>query len=156
MSKKTDFLFDKVMNYDLVFVEVVDEPSPQFLTAKVSRVYSFGASVDSSVLHSEIEFVHAGTAWGNMALKIGDQAFLFLSSIYGRLHENNWHGHMVVEEIECEPYAIFQHKEMWLNKDMPPLLRENSRPDPKHSHTTAVRFDAVESYLLSLIEKAGR
>lgn len=156
MSGKSEFLFDKVSEYDLVFIEVVGEPSPQLLRAKVRRVYSRGKWVDDFSLYSEIDFVQASMAWGNMALAVGDQAFLFLSTISGRLYEDCWHGHIVVEEIEDELYAIFQHKEMWLNKDMPPLLRENSRPDPKHSHTTAVRFDAVESYLLSLIEKAGR
>ncbi|WP_397458933.1 hypothetical protein AB3464_03155 [Pseudomonas asplenii] len=157
MTELSDFLFDKILAYDLVLVDVTEAPEPQVLRARVRRVYSSGKGIDSNFLDLEIEFVQAGRAWGNMILDVGDHAFLFVRRLAsGLLHENFWHGHMIVEEIEGDLYAIFQHKEMWLNKNIPPLLRENSRPDPKRSHTTAVRFDVVESYLLSLIEKAGR
>ena len=78
---------------------------------------------------------------------------MFVKSISGKLHEDAWRGHMVVENIEGIPYAIFHHKELWLNKGVPSSIRECSRQDPKRSYATAIRFDAMEAYLLSLIEK---
>ncbi|APC15421.1 hypothetical protein BLL42_06655 [Pseudomonas frederiksbergensis] len=152
MSRELSFLFDKVARHDLVLVNVVDAPRPQILRAKVERIYTTGKGIDSASLGSEIEFVRSGGSWGDVALAVGDKALLFVKLISGKLYEDAWHGHMVVEEIEGDLYAIFQHKELWLSEDVPSSIRECSRQDPKRPYATAIRFDIMETYLLSLIE----
>ena len=152
MSGELGFLSDKVAKHDLVFVKIIDAPRPQVLRAKVKRIYATGKGIDSTFLGSEIEFVRSGGSWGDVALAVGDQALLFVKLISGKLHEDAWHGHMVVEEIEGSSYAIFQHKELWLSEDVPSSIRECSRQDPKRAYATAIRFDVMETYLSSLIE----
>jgi len=41
----------------------------------------------------------------------------------------------------------------WLSEGVPSSIRAHSRQDPKRSYATAIRFDVMEAYLLSLIEK---
>ena len=153
MSEELGLLFDKVERYDLVFVEIVDAPRPQVLRAKVERIYTSRKGIDDASLGSEIEFVRSGGTWGDVVLIVGDRAILFVKSISGELYEDAWRGHMVVEDIEGAPYAIFHHKELWLGEGVPSSIRAHSRQDPKRSYATAIRFDVMEAYLLSLIEK---
>jgi hypothetical protein len=153
MSEKLGFLFEKVARHDLIFVKIVDAPRPQVLRARIDRIYTTGKGVESNFRGSEIEFVRSGGTWGDVALVVGDQAIVFVKSISGELYEDAWRGHMVVEEIEGAPYAIFQCKELWLREDIPPSIRTCSRQDPKRSYATAIRFDAMEAYLLGMIER---
>ncbi|NWD72290.1 hypothetical protein HX870_32275 [Pseudomonas gingeri] len=155
MSDELGLLFDKVARYDLVFVKVVDAPRPQVLRAKVERIYTSRKGIYDSSLGSEIEFVRSGGTWGDVALNVGDQAILFVKLISGELYEDAWRGHMVVEEIEGELYAIFHHKELWLSESIPSSIVVHSRQDPKRSYATAIRFDVMEAYLLSLIEEVN-
>jgi hypothetical protein len=60
-----------------------------------------------------------------------------------------------VEDIEGDLYAIYPRKELWLSDDVPTLIRESSRQDPKRSYATAIRFDVMEEYLLGLVERYG-
>jgi len=41
----------------------------------------------------------------------------------------------------------------WLSEGVPSSIRAHSRQDAKRSYATAIRFDVMEAYLLSLIEK---
>ena len=156
MNRGLGFLSDKVATHDIVLVKVLCSPRPQVLRAKVARIYSAKKGMAANCLGSEIEFVQSPGHWGDVGLAVGDQALLFVRSISGQLYEDAWRGHMVVEEIEGNLYAIFQFKELWLNEDVPSSIRENSRQDPKRPYATAIRFDALESYLLGLIENAER
>src|SRR5450830_1267092 len=153
MSEELSFLSDKVERYDFVLVRVVGAPRPQVLRAEVERIYTSRKGIDDTSLGSEIEFVRSGGTWGDVALIVGDRAILFVKSISGELYEDAWRGHMVVEDIEGAPYAIFHHKELWLGEGVPSSIRAHSRQDPKRSYATAIRFDVMEAYLLSLIEK---
>lgn len=63
---------------------------------------------------------------------------------------------MVLEEIEGGSYAIFQHPELWLSADVPEVLRRCSRQDPKRPDSTAIRFEAMEAYLIALIDEVKR
>ncbi len=155
MSEELGFLSEKVARYDLVFVKIVDAPRPQVLRAKIEKIYTTGKGIYSTLLGSEVEFVRSGGRWGDMALIVGDQAILFVKSIFGELYEDAWRGHMVVEEIEGASYAIFQYKELWLREDIPSSIRACSRQDPKRPYATAIRFDVMEAYLLSLIDKVN-
>jgi hypothetical protein len=155
MNKQPDFLLDKVLRHDLVLVHVTGAPRPQVLRAKIGRIYSTGEGVVRSFLNSEVEFIRSGGTWGDVALKVDEQALLFVKSISGKLYEDPWHGHMIVEDIEGDLYAIYPRKELWLSDDVPTLIRESSRQDPKRSYATAIHFDVMEEYLLGLVERYG-
>jgi hypothetical protein len=155
MNKQSDFLLDKVLRHDLVFVHVTGAPRPQVLRAKIGRIYSTGEGIVRSFLNSEVEFIRSGGAWGDVALKVGEQALLFVKSISGKLYEDPRHGHMAVEDIEGDLYAIYPRKELWLSDDVPTLIRGSSRQDPKRLYATAIRFDVMEEYLLGLVERYG-
>lgn len=147
------FLSAKVAGYDLVMIKVFSSTPPQYFRARVGRVYTARKGVDAGWLGSEIQFVGAPSNWGQVPLAVGDSALLFIKFISGQLYEDSWRGHMVVEEIDGDLYAIFQHRELWLSKDVPSSIRDCSRQDPKRPYATAIRFDAIEAYLLALIEQ---
>lgn len=150
------FLADKVANCDLVMVEIVDSPQPQCFRARVERVYSARKGVDAASCGQEIEFVGSPPNWGQISLAVGDVALVFLKSISGRLYEEAWHGHMFVEQIDGEGYAVCQHRELWLSPEVPESLRACSRQDPKRPSASAIRLEALLAYLFSLIEKTDR
>jgi len=150
------FLSDKVANYDLVMGEIVDSPRPQSFTARVKRVYAARKGVDAASLGSQIEFVGCPAHWGQVPLAVGDTALVFLGLTSGRLYEDAWHGHMVVEQIDSEAYAIYPHRQLWLSADVPTVIRDCSRQDPKRPYASAVRLDVIETYLLDLIEQTHR
>ncbi|AXW63844.1 hypothetical protein CJO94_18680 (plasmid) [Ralstonia solanacearum] len=147
------FLSDKVASCDLVMAKIVDSPRQQSFRARVTRVYAARKGVDTGVLGTEIEFVGGPPHWGQVSLAVGDTALVFLKSISGLLYEDAWRGHMLVEQIGDEVYAIFQHRELWLSTDVPLSIRNFSRQDPKRPYASAVRLDVLEAYLLALIEQ---
>jgi hypothetical protein len=149
------FLTD--FSHGLVMVEIVSSPRPQTFRARVKRVYAARQGIDPGSRGAEIEFVGAGVGWGLEALSVGDTALVFLTAISGRLYEPmSFVGHMVVEEIDGETYAIYQERELWLSAGIPATIRDCARQDPKRSYATAVRLDAMEAYLLTLIEQTDR
>ncbi|WP_155739125.1 hypothetical protein [Ralstonia solanacearum] len=147
------FLSEKVANCDVVMLKIVDSPHAQSFRAQVKRVYAARKAVDAAVLGSEIEFVGCPANWGQVSLAVGDTALVFLKSISGCLYEDAWRGHMVVEQIDGETYAVFQHRELWLSTNVPTEIRDCSRQDPTRPYASAVRLDALEAYLLLLIAK---
>lgn len=149
------FLFDKIAKYDLVVARVIESLGSQMLRAELEHIYSASHGMGNYEIGTEFEFVRSPGHWGDVPLKIGDRAFLFVGFVSGHLYEDAWRGHMVIEKIDGEPHAIFQFKELWLSQDVPSLIRENSRQDPKRPYASAIRFDVIESYLRGLIGNAG-
>lgn len=148
------FLWDKVADYDLVMVEVLGEPAPQTFRARVRRIYSARKGVNAASLGAEIEFVGCPPHWGQVELKVGETALVFLgNSSSGRLYEHPWRGHLVVEQIDGGAYAIYLHKALWLADSVPPSLSACMRQDPKRPNASAVQLDALEAYLTGLIEQ---
>jgi hypothetical protein len=139
----------------LVLIRVLDSPRPQSFRALVERIYSARRGIDSACLGKEIEFVGAGGAWGQETLVVGDRALLFVRSTRGsgRLYEDSWKGHMVVEEIDGKAYAIIQFPTLWVHEDLPALVRKYSREAPGRPYWTAIRLDVLEGYLIDLNEK---
>jgi hypothetical protein len=147
------FLSDHVAYNDLVMVKVVDKPRPQTYRARIERIYTARRGIDPKWLGEEIEYV-GGTGWGEAPLAVGDTGQLFVRKLHnGRFYEAASHGHMVVEETDGNLYAIFQRRELWLFDDVPSSIKDHSRQDPRRPYATAVRFDALETYLLALIEQ---
>jgi hypothetical protein len=142
-----------VAQHDLVMVNVMGSPRPQVFRALLERVYTARKGIDASWLRSEIEFVGGPAHWGQVPLVVGDTALLFVSKCNGMLYEAPWRGHMVVEEIDGDSYAIRHHRELWLSDGIPSSIKDHSRQDPKRPNATAIRFDALEAHLLALIEQ---
>lgn len=151
MMKEEMFLSGKVKTHDLVKVNVIDSPASQVLRATVERIYSARRGIDPRCLGREIEFTRSPGHWGDVSLSIGERALVFVASIAGRLYEDPWHGHMVVDEIDGRQYASFPGRELWLRDDVPASLRAYSKQDPKRPYATAIRLDAMEAYLVKLI-----
>ncbi|MGO4502608.1 MULTISPECIES: hypothetical protein [unclassified Dyella] len=144
---------DKVETCDLVMVKVVGAPKPQTFRAKVQRIYAARKGIQVTDLGAEIEFVGSPNHWGQVALALGDEALLFVRSVSGRLYEDSWHGHMVLERIDGILYAIYQKRELWLGESVPASIKSCARQDPERPYATAICFDALEDYLTSLITK---
>ena len=151
MMKEGAFLSGKVKTHDLVKISVIDSPASQVLRATVERIYSASKGINPRTLGQEIEFTRSPGHWGDVSLSIGERALVFVASISGRLYEDPWHGHMVVDEIDGCQYASFPGRDLWLRDDFPASLRAYSKQDPKRSYATAIRFDVIERYLVELI-----
>jgi hypothetical protein len=148
------FLSQMVAQNDLVMVKVMGSPRPQTFRALLKRVYTARKGIDASWLGSEIEFVGCPAHWGQVPLAVGDTALLFVKKLSNSgLYEAPWLGHMLVEEVDGDSYAIRHQRELWLSDGVPASIRDHSRQDPKRSNATAIRFDALEAHLLALIEQ---
>nr|WP_297350315.1 hypothetical protein [uncultured Caldimonas sp.] len=156
MTDEQPFLADQIENYDAIVVKIIASPQPQTLRAEVLKIFSWGKGVEESCVGSEIEFVQAPGGWGDDRLEVGEKAVLFLFDISGKLYEDAWRGHLVIEEIEGQDFAIFEHRELWRDETISNIIREHSRQDPKRPYATAIQFDALEKYLLCMLEKMGR
>lgn len=152
MKDENMFLLDKTRNHDVIIIRILRSLGNQLLVGSVEDIYSARKGIKWSDLGSEIEFICSPGTWGDVALVVGDRAILFVSLISGKLYEDAWRGHMLIEEIEKDNYVIFPHRELWLNEDVPAEIRAGAREDPRRPYATAIRFDAMDSYLRNLLE----
>lgn len=155
-SDTTVFLADRVARYDVLLIHVKAALGSQKLRARVEKIYSSGKAISLEKLDNDIEFIHAPAHWGNTALKPGELAFIFVSKISDLIYEASWNGHMVVEDLDGIPHATIKLAAMWERAAIPPLIRQNARPVPNRPYASAVRFDAMESYLKHLIQAKDR
>ncbi|KPC53168.1 hypothetical protein [Amantichitinum ursilacus] len=153
---KSSFLADKIAEYDVVMVTTKSSPRAQVLRAKVERTYSALRWIEGLSASDEIEFVHSPGRFGDPILKTGERAIVFIVGISDRLYEESWRGHMLVEKIGTEQYAIYPHRELWLSQDIPQVIRENAIQDPTRPYASAIKLDVMENYLMQLIENFGR
>ncbi|MFP5390200.1 MAG: hypothetical protein ACLGI6_01445 [Gammaproteobacteria bacterium] len=153
MNDDKPILYNKAADRDAVVLTVIAVTQPCTLRAKILKIYSARKGVNLDMLGREIEFVHGPNTYGNVEMKPGETGIVFLAGLRDRLYEDPWRGHMLVEDIDGEPHAIFPH--------MTPVTRTDglyhlSRPDPKRSYARAVRFDLTESYLRELIASVDK
>lgn len=151
IRNRAEFLVDKVLNNDLILIDVISETAPQTLKARVVRVYSSHGGIPDIARGSEIEFVHAPASWGCVPLKTDDWALVFIADIAGKLYEDAWNGHLLVETVGDATCAIFPAKELWLDKTLPADIREAFFQDPKREYASAIRFEKIERYLLRVL-----
>jgi len=156
MSAGQRFLSGKVESRDLILLSVVGSPNSQVLRAKVERIYSARKGIDREHLGKEIEFVRSPGNWGDVALQVGERALVFISRISDKFYEDAWRGHLVVEEIKGNLFAIYQHKELWLCEGVPEIIRAHSSQDAKRLYASAIQFGVLENYLIDLIEDVDR
>ncbi|KAB8053541.1 hypothetical protein GCN74_25270 [Janthinobacterium sp. FT14W] len=154
MSPARGFLAEKVENHDLVLLHVVSSPRPQVLRATIQRIYSAKRGIDQRYIGKEIEFVRSPGNWGDVALEVGERALVFISMVSDRFYEDTWRGHMIIEEIQGDLFAIYQHRELWLCEEVPEAIRACSQQDPKRPYATAILFGILEAYLIELIENS--
>lgn len=148
MNEPSKFLTDKVAAGDAVLLAVTARPRPQTLRARLLRIYSTSKCMHGHAVGDDIEFVHAPSSWGNTALQVGEQGIVFLSSISGRLYEDAWRGHMVIEEIEGIAHAIFPHLVVSTDASSP---SSRAIQDPKRAYARAIALDDLERYLRELV-----
>jgi len=147
MSTNERLLAAKAAANDAVLLHVLEESRPQHLRAKVLAVYTARKGISQDMLGQEIEFVHASSAWGNKPLQPGQTALVFLSAISGRLYEDSWHGHLLVDEIEGEQFASYRFPQLWLSENLPGSLRAHTRQDPLRAQNSAIRLQALAKYI---------
>ena len=147
MDEHPLFLSDKMAKCDAVLLTVTDALHPQVLRARLLRIYCAGKAIQAAQEGDEIEFVHAPAVYGNVAIQVGETAVLFLSDISGRWYEDAWRGHMVVEDIDGVPHAIFPHLVVSANAASP---SSRSIQDPKRAYARAIALDDLERYLRAL------
>ena len=154
MSMGRQFLSEKLASHDLVIVLITGAPRPHVFRANVERIYTCRKGITPEHLGSEIEFYSGPASWGNVPLRVGERALLFVRNLSGILNEYPWRGHMVLEETDGELYASLQFPEVWLREDVPTSVRQAARPHPAKGNWSIVRFDTLEEYLRELIEAA--
>lgn len=91
--------------------------------------------------------MHAPGSWGAVPLVVGARALVLLRQISGRLYEDAWQGHLLIEEINGSDYAIFPLPELWLAAEVPEALRAAAVQHPKQPKATAIEFNAVQDFL---------
>ncbi|HEX8611415.1 MAG TPA: hypothetical protein VF800_09030 [Telluria sp.] len=151
MSAENVFLADKVASHDAALVRILAAPAPQQLRARLLTLYSARKALAGCQPQQDIEFIHAASSWGNTPLAPGELAVVFFTTISGRLYEAAWNGHLLVEDIDGRPHAIYRHKELWLDETVAPAIRAHARQDPARPHASAIDFDAFEAYLRTLV-----
>lgn len=147
------FLSEKVAQYDLVLLRVLGEPASQVLQAKVEKVYSARKGITNELCGNVIEFVRAPGNWGDIPMQIGDRALVFMSAVSGKLYQDPWRGHLLLEDIDDDLFAIYQYKELWLSEEIPEEIMVRTQQDPRRPYASAILFNTLESYLQALISK---
>jgi hypothetical protein len=150
------FLHDKVATHGVVKLHVLAAPAPQTLRAELEHVYRATPGAQGWAAGSQIEFVASPSHWGSAVLHPGDHAVVFLRRIAGKLYQDPWRGHLFVEDIGGVPHAVYQHRELWLSDELPAALRGAARQDPRREYASAIRLDAFEAYLRSLVDRCDR
>lgn len=145
----------KAASHDAALVRILSAPAPQQLRARLLKVYSARKGLQRYGPDAEIEFIHAGSSWGNTPMAPGELAIVFLDTISGLLYEAPWNGHLLVEDVGGRPHAIYKHKELWLDEAFPPAIRAHACQDPARPYASAIEFDTFETYLRGLIARTG-
>jgi len=140
-------LGQKLAANDLVLCRIIAVVQSQTLGAQVEEVYSAKHGVPADCAGSAIEFVHAPGSWGAVPLTVGDRALVLLRQISGKLYEDAWQGHLLIEEINSSDHVIFPLPELWRSAEVPDALRAAAVQDPKQPKATAIRFEAVQAFL---------
>ncbi|HHL4081303.1 hypothetical protein [Burkholderia sola] len=156
MSEKKGLYTVAAESYDLVLVSVIDSPSPHVFRAKVECVYSSGKGITPDNRGAEIVFNGGPPTWGNVALQAGERALLFVRAQAGALNEYPSRGHMVLEDMDGELGARLHVPELWLREDVPEAVKAAASQHPTWRNASIVKFSVLESYLKSLIARAGR
>lgn len=151
-----EFLRDKVATHGVVRLHVLAAPAPQTLRAELAHVYRATPGLQGLAPGSQIEFVATPGHWGSAVLRPGDRAVAFLRRIGGKLYQDPWRGHLLLEDIDGVPHAVVQQRELWLSENLPAALRAAARQDPRRAYASAIRLDAFESYLRSLVDRCDR
>lgn len=90
----------KLATHDLVLCRITAAAGPQTLRALAERVYSAQHGVPANCEGRELEFVHAPGSWGAVPLAVGDRALVFLRQVSGKLYEDAWQGHLLIEGLD--------------------------------------------------------
>ena len=152
MNESKVFLSEQGLRCDAVLLEVTAAPEPQHRLAQVIEVFSASHGASRDMPGNEIRFVHAPSTWGNVPIKVGDIALVFLRSIRGTLYECAWNGHFLLEVHNGQRFIVYEFPQLWLNDEVPLSLREHIREDPQRPQVSLVQLASLIRYLQSLRE----
>ncbi len=146
-----NFLENKIVGQDVLLLRILNEAQPQILQAKIEKIYSNKLGTSKLLVGDDFEFTRAGSHWGADTLKPGQRAIVFISFISERWYEDSWQGHFQIEEIDGKEFAIFPRAELWLEKDIPEIIKENSKAAANRPNASAIDLTSLENYLSELI-----
>lgn len=155
MSAEQRFLHDQIARHDAALVRILAASAPQQLRARLIRIYSARNSLQAHQAQGQIDFVHAGSSWGNTPPLPGELAIVFLDTIAGRLYEAAWNGHLLVEDVNGCAHAIYKHRQLWLDPAFPSVIRAHACQDPARPYASAIELDAFETWLRERIAHAA-
>lgn len=144
------FLADRIVQRDACLIQVIDQMGEQTVRARVDKVYTDGKATSTVMHDGQIEFVHAPDTWGNPPLQPGERAIVFVGPIMGRLYEAPWHGHLLIEQIDGTPVAVFPVENLSQDPDLPTHISSATTVHPTRPTQSAIRFDMLEHYLVEL------
>jgi len=147
------FLSAAVSTNDPVLVKVLEKtPKTQTIRASIERIYSARHGMQRHSVGSEIDFVY-WAGWTNTKFEIGERGLTFLRYLSNtRLYEDD-RGHLLVENVADIPYAGPLQWTSWFH--IPSTLRVQFIQDPKRPWAILIPFDAIERYLIRLIDETN-
>ena len=156
MNEPNPLLYSKVAANDAVMVTVLSRLRPGKTRAKILKIYSARNAIRWKQLGRTINFVSGPDVYGNRTLEVGDTGIVFFRHFNGKLYDDPWRGHLLIEEIDGQPHVIFPH--MGPSSDgheggIHLSLYSVSRPDPKRTYTRAVRLESTEDAIRDLVRK---
>lgn len=83
----------------------INEASGQNVIGTIERIYSSKFSGPDGYTQS-INFVGSAGSWGNVTLKQGERALVFMCYAKPRFYQCHWQGHFSIQCIEGVPHAI--------------------------------------------------
>lgn len=144
------YLAERLRECDAGRVIGVDGRSQSNMRARVEAVYSTRHGLSDRDLGRTIQFLGQPTTWGNLALRDGERAVIFLRSHDGGLGEYPSNGHCVIEEMNGEDFVVFRLGDAYFTDVEPADAAEQPQ-----TGWPAVRLSVVEARLLQLRSADG-
>ncbi len=147
------FMYSRVKDLDLVLLSVEAEIAPQEFRGHIEHIYSSGIAIDRTYINKTIDFVGGADTWGNISLAQGNRALVFFTRIHGKLYEDHWRGHILLEDVEGKEYAFYDIDRLLENNLLPECLTKAVKHEISKPPLTAFDFEAFETYLIDCISE---
>lgn len=139
-------------SHDALIMCVTDNGQQQY-TGKLQRVYSRRFEGPQKYDLGVLQFVGAPGSWGNITLKDGELALVFICYLphSQRYYQHHWHGHFTLFEINRQLHAIANWPLLQNGYSSwgPEYLRRSAFiPDLTKPWQVAMPFDLLETHLI--------
>lgn len=146
------YLKETLKDHDALILKVY-EVSGQDVKARIEKVYSRRFTDSQKYMTQTIEFVGSAGNWGNVTLKEGETALVFISySTHSlRYYQRYWHGHFTIETIDHVECAIAHWTLMSHSREPQDLANSMFLPNPQKTNQVAMPFDLLEKLLIETL-----